>query len=94
MTFEFATAGRILFGRGKSRQIPALARDLGHRALVVLGGSNRGREALTKGLSDAGVRPVVFNVSGEPTTHLVDQATADRPRGGLRPGDLPWAAAA
>src|SRR6202453_4407498 len=75
MTFEFATAGRILFGRGKSQQIPALARDLGLRALVVLGGSSRGRKALTEGLSDAGVRSVVFNVSGEPTTHLVDQAT-------------------
>ncbi len=75
MTFEFATAGRILFGRGKSQQIPTLARDLGRRALVVLGGSSRGCQALTEGLSDAGVRPVVFNVSGEPTTHLVDQAT-------------------
>ena len=47
MTFEFATAGRIVFGRGKSQQVPALARDLGRCALVVLGGSNRGREALT-----------------------------------------------
>src|SRR5262249_4223425 len=75
MTFEFATAGRILFGRGQSQQIPILARDLGRRALVVLGGSSRGRTALTEGLSDAGVRPVVFNVSGEPTTHLVDRAT-------------------
>ena len=75
MTFEFATAGRILFGRGTSRQVPALARDLGRRALVVLGGSGRGREALTAGLGDADVRPVVFNVGGEPTTHLVDEAT-------------------
>jgi len=48
MTFEFATAGRILFGRGKSQQIPTLARDLGRRALVVLGGSGRGREALRR----------------------------------------------
>jgi alcohol dehydrogenase class IV len=75
MTFEFATAGRILFGRGKSQQIPALARGLGRRALVVLGGSDRGRPALTQGLGDAGVPSVVFNVSGEPTTHLVDRAT-------------------
>jgi alcohol dehydrogenase class IV len=75
MTFEFATAGRILFGRGTSQQVPALARDLGGRALVVLGGSDRGREALTGGLGDAGVSSVVFNVSGEPTVHMVDQAT-------------------
>ena len=75
MNFEFATAGRILFGRGTSRQIPALARSLGRRALVVLGGSGRGREALTRGLGEAGVRSVVFHVSGEPTVHLVDLAT-------------------
>jgi Iron-containing alcohol dehydrogenase len=41
---------------------------------VVLGGSSRGCKALTEGLSEAGVRSVVFNVRGEPTTHLVDQA--------------------
>ena len=75
MTFEFAAAGRILFGRGMSEQIPALARDLGRSALVVLGGSSRGRQPLTEGLSEAGVRSVVFNMRGEPTTHLVDQAT-------------------
>lgn len=75
MTFEFATAHRILFGRGRSRQIPALARDLGRRALVILGASGRGGEALTAGLADAGVGSVVFNVPGEPTTTLVDDAT-------------------
>ena len=75
MNFEFATAGRILFGRGKSRQVPTLARGLGQCALVVLGASNRGREELTQGLSAAGVRSVVCNVRGEPTTHLVDEAT-------------------
>lgn len=75
MTFEFATAGRILFGRGQSQRIPALARELGRRALVVLGGSDRGRQALTDGLSDAGIPSVVLNVRGEPTTDLVDQAT-------------------
>lgn len=74
MTFEFATAGRILFGPGRSKEIPGLARDLGTRALVVLGGSGRGGEALTEGLASAGVGSVVFHVSGEPTTHLVDDA--------------------
>ena len=74
MTFEFATAGRILFGCGNARQVPALARDLGRRALLVLGGSGRGRDAWTQGLGEVGVRAVVVNVSGEPTTHLVGEA--------------------
>lgn len=75
MIFEFATAGRILFGAGKATMIPSLARDLGHRALVVLGGSERGREALTAGLAEAGLASVVVAVGGEPTTHQVDEAT-------------------
>src|SRR5262249_38166182 len=75
MTFEFATAGRIVFGRGQSQHIPTLARELGRRALVILGGSDRGRQVLTEGLNNAGVGSVVFNVSGEPSTHLVDRAT-------------------
>lgn len=76
MNFEFATAGRIVFGRGESRQIPALARELGRRAFVVLGESGRGLEALAAGLDDAGVRPTFFLAGGEPTTDLVDRATA------------------
>jgi alcohol dehydrogenase class IV len=73
--FEFATARRVVFGRGASRQVPALARELGRRALVVLGGSGRGGEALREGLREAGVDSVAFLVPGEPTTHLVDEAT-------------------
>jgi alcohol dehydrogenase class IV len=82
MTFEFATAGRIRFGRGAARQLPALARELGRRAFVTIGSSGRGREELTAGLAQAGVASVLFSVSGEPTTHLVeraiDQARAER----------------
>lgn len=74
MTFEFATAGRIIFGSRTSRQIPALAKELGHRAFVVLGGSERGRDELTRGLEEAGVGSVVFHVRKEPTTDLVDEA--------------------
>ena len=75
MTFEFATAHRVVFGRGKSKQIPAMAHEFGRAALVVLGASDRGREGLVAGLEAAGVRAVVVQVSGEPTTHLVDNLT-------------------
>lgn len=76
MPYEFATAGRILFGRGRAGQVPALARELGRRALVVLGGSGRGREAITEGLRAAGVHAVSFQVGGEPTVGLVDEAVS------------------
>jgi alcohol dehydrogenase class IV len=35
--FEFATAGRIVFGPGAVAELPAAARGLGTRALVVTG---------------------------------------------------------
>jgi len=74
MTFEFATAGRILFGAGTSRQLPTLAKSLGEAALLVLGRSGRSKEALAAGLARAGVRSVPFRVDGEPTVGLVDEA--------------------
>jgi alcohol dehydrogenase class IV len=39
MQFEFATAGRILFGLGVSSQAPTVVAEFGARALVVTGGS-------------------------------------------------------
>ncbi len=37
MKFEFATAGRIIFGPGSIKQIGALAAGMGRRALVAVG---------------------------------------------------------
>ena len=76
MKFEFATAGRILFGSGSSGQLPSLAQGLGDTALLVLGGSRRHGEAISARLADSGVRSCIFSVDGEPTTHLVDEAAA------------------
>lgn len=73
MKFEFATAGRIVFGAGVIRQAGALAAGLGTRALVV-GGRDQGRLApLIELLRSAGVSSVTFAVAGEPT---VDTAVA------------------
>lgn len=56
MTFEFATASRIVFGDGASREIPAM----GARALVVTGASGRhAREG------------VPFRIAGEPSVEDV-----------------------
>jgi alcohol dehydrogenase class IV len=76
MRFEFATAGRIVLGRGCIRQLPALAQGLGSKALLVLGRSGRGGDELARGLGQASLGCLVFNVDGEPTTHLVNRAAA------------------
>ncbi len=77
MKFEFATAGRILFGSGSSEQLPSLAQGLGGTALLVLGRSRRHGEALSARLAASGVRSLIFSVAAEPTTHLVDEAAAE-----------------
>src|SRR5882724_10126763 len=64
--FEFATATRIVFGRGTIASLPALARSFGERALVVTGGDPaRAKKAL------AGFGGAYFAVSGEPTLDVV-----------------------
>lgn len=72
MNFEFATAGRILFGEGRLREAGALARGLGTRALVVQGSGGRA-EALFALLAESGVATSGFAVGGEPTVGLVER---------------------
>jgi alcohol dehydrogenase class IV len=67
MRFEFATATRIVFGPGTVRDVPAAAREMGRRALLVAGRS--------ADLSGAGLDGVRFAIHGEPTVELVRQGT-------------------
>jgi alcohol dehydrogenase class IV len=62
MRFEFATATRIVFGEGALGEVPAAARELGTRALLVTGRS-RERAALPAAAT--------FAVEGEPTVGVV-----------------------
>ena len=57
MQFDFATAGRIIFGRGTARSIPELARSLGKRPLYVTG----------RRLPMHGISEPRFAIEGEPT---------------------------
>jgi alcohol dehydrogenase class IV len=65
--FEFATAARIVFGAGKSAEIAAAARAMGHRAMLV--GSPRWRHLLPEA-------EVAFEVRGEPTVDVARAGTA------------------
>lgn len=60
--FEFATAGRVVFGAGVATQVAAVAAGLGSRALVVTGGDPQ-RAAL----AGARVEGEAWVVRGEPT---------------------------
>jgi len=71
--FEFATAGRIVFGPGTVSQVPALASGFGKRALLVNGRSAEAAQPLADALATAGVTCATFAVGGEPTTRIVEE---------------------
>jgi alcohol dehydrogenase class IV len=70
MRFEFATAGRIIFGEGTLAEVGTLAAGLGHHALVVTGQSPERAASLLARLDDAGVAHETFTVAHEPTVQL------------------------
>ena len=76
MRFEFATATRVVFGAGVRAELPGLAAQLGHRALVVTGRSaNRARPFVTA-LEQHGVSCVEVRVAGEPSIEEVRRGVA------------------
>jgi alcohol dehydrogenase class IV len=74
--FEFATAGRIVFGTGRAREAGSLARtELGERAFVVTGASPTRAGWLLASLAEHDIAAVAFQAPGEPTTGLVREGT-------------------
>ena len=71
MTFEFATAQRIIFGDGVLEQAGTLAAAFGRNALIVAGANLRHVEPLLALLRAAAVDGAVFPVGGEPDVATV-----------------------
>jgi len=67
MKFEFATAARIVFGRGALRELGGIAAGLGTRAIVVAGGPPALAAGAVEVLAARGVAATVHGVRGEPT---------------------------
>jgi alcohol dehydrogenase class IV len=76
MQFEFATAGRIIFGTGKLREIGPIAKSFGGRVLVVTGKNTERAKPLLTILRANGVDAVTFPVSGEPKIQTVRDGVA------------------
>lgn len=64
--FEWATAGRIIFGSGARREAAGLAAQLGRRALVVTGLAAQRAAWLLDDLARQGMATTHLTVSGEP----------------------------
>jgi alcohol dehydrogenase class IV len=71
--FEFATAGRIIAGAGRTAELPGVLAGLGSRVLVCTG-ANPARHAGL--LASLGMPTAVFPVPGEPTVELARAGTA------------------
>jgi alcohol dehydrogenase class IV len=74
MTFEFATAGRILFGQGALDKVTELAEALGSPAFVVTGRNVERAEPVFARLQRAGCSWSVFPIEHEPTIGDILQA--------------------
>jgi alcohol dehydrogenase class IV len=71
MSFEFATATRIVFAEGAVRQIAPAVQQFCRRALMVTGRTRERSRRLCEELSASGVCSSPFDVPGEPTIDLV-----------------------
>jgi alcohol dehydrogenase class IV len=73
MSFEFATAGRIMAGAGRAAELPEVVAGLGSRVLVCTGADPARHAGLLAGL---GWPAAVFPVAGEPTIELARAGVA------------------
>jgi alcohol dehydrogenase class IV len=73
VSFEFATAGRIMVGPGRAQELPGVLAGLGSRVLVVTGANPARHGGL---LASLGPAATVFPVAAEPTVELARTAVA------------------
>jgi alcohol dehydrogenase class IV len=76
MKFEFVTATRIVFGAGTVKDVGAMAKAFGRRALVVTGRDAKRAGPLLKILRESGVDAAIFSVVGEPELFTVEQGAS------------------
>jgi alcohol dehydrogenase class IV len=72
-SFEFATAGRVMVGRGRAAELPSVAAGLGSRALICTGSHPARYAEIIGGLT---MPCVMFRVGGEPTVEMAREAAA------------------
>ncbi len=72
MSFEFATATRIVFGRGAIDDLASSVASLGQRALVVTG-SDPARTSVLDRLREHGIEVTPFRITAEPTTGVATE---------------------
>ncbi len=80
MGFEFATATRIIFGRGVVKDAGSIVGKMGRRAFVITGRSDKRAQPLMGQLKDIGMAVTHFSIPEEPTTQLALEAVENARR--------------
>src|SRR5688572_6474450 len=75
--FEFATAGRIIFGRGTLRELAQIAPTFGRRAMLVTGHNPERASAALELLRKAGIGVITIAIAGEPQISTAQDALAE-----------------
>ena len=75
-SFEFATAGRIIFGRGTVSRVAPLAASFGQRTLLVTGATPARAEFLLATLSKINVTATCVAITREPTIEDITRSLA------------------
>jgi len=73
MRFDFATATRILFGSGVVREVAPAAKEMGGRALLVIGCPTEKAALLVGAMKTEGIGCISLAVHAEPSVALVRQ---------------------
>jgi alcohol dehydrogenase class IV len=73
MRFEFATAGRVLFGPDTFNEVERIVPELGKRALIVRGRNPERAKPLEALLRAANIDCFSFEVDGEPVIEQIEQ---------------------
>jgi alcohol dehydrogenase class IV len=73
MRFEFATATRILFGPGVVHEVAPAAREMGGRALLVIGCRTESAALLIDAVKREGIECLSLTIQEEPSLALVGQ---------------------
>lgn len=71
MRFEFASAGRVIFGAGTLKEAATAVQGWGRHTLLVVGKSTERASGLIDDLASQSIRVTIFHVPAEPTVDLV-----------------------
>lgn len=85
--FELSRLPRVVFGDGSLEKVPALAAQFGRHVLLVTGArsfrSSDSWVSFTDAMQAQGIAIEIFNVAGEPSPQLVDEAARQFRDGGI-----------